>query len=76
MTPAELLFWGMTLTVTGKVLVIVAALFIHASILKEKKIDKKLLSDYRKERWVVVLGLLMIVVGYILELRGLGFFLP
>lgn len=76
MSPAEFVFWGMSLTVVGKVLVVVAALIIHSKILQEKKIDGIVLKEYRKERWIVVIGLICIVLGYMFEVHGLGFFLP
>lgn len=66
----------MTMSVFGKVLIVLAALGIHSKILKEKKIDQIVLREYQKERWIVVVGLFLIVTGYIFEIWALGFFLP
>lgn len=67
-----ILFAGITLGVIGKVLVIVAALTIHSRIIREQRIDSLVIREYRRERWLVVLGLFLIVLGYVLELRALS----
>ena len=71
-----ILFIGMTLTVLGKLMAIVAGLLLHSRIMHERKIDERVLHEYHIERLIVILGLILIVVGYIMELYSLGFILP
>jgi uncharacterized membrane protein len=62
------LFWGLTLSVIGKVLLVIGVLMAH-----EHRIDAKVIKTFKTERWVTILGLLMIVVGYVLEVYFYGF---
>jgi len=63
----NLLFWGLTLGVIGKVLVVLAVLHMHHSIVREHRIDKAVIFTYRQERIITFLGLILIVAGYIME---------
>ncbi len=63
----NILFWGITLGVIGKVLVVLAVLHMHHSLISEHKIDKKVILSYRQERFLTFIGLILIVSGYLLE---------
>ncbi|HMO78057.1 MAG TPA: hypothetical protein PKA42_02055 [Candidatus Paceibacterota bacterium] len=63
----SLLFWGMTFGAFGKILVILAVLHMHHSLIREHRIDKKVLLSYQQERLITFIGLVLIVFGYILE---------
>ncbi len=67
------LFWGMTMGVVGKVLVVLAVLHMHASLVREHKIDRKVVLSYRQERVMTFLGLILIVAGYLLEIYFFGY---
>jgi len=69
----SLLFWGMTFGALGKILVILAVLHMHHSLIREHRIDKKVLLSYQQERLITFVGLILIVLGYILEVY---FYLP
>jgi len=69
----SLLFWGLTLGVIGKVLLGVAVMMVHWRIIKEHKIDKAVLTEMRKERNIAFLGIILILIGYILELVFYGY---
>lgn len=68
----NILFWGVTLGVMGEVLVVLAVLHMHHSLVKEHRIDKKVILSYRQERWLTFIGLLLIVTGYTLEASFYG----
>jgi len=68
------IFWGMTLTVAGKAVVILAALAIHGAISKAHKISDSVVVEYHKERNFILFGLALIIIGYALEVYGLGLF--
>lgn len=63
----NILFWGLTVSVIGKVLVACGVLFAHAKIKREHRIDQKVLKSFRTEFVITVVGLLLIVFGYFLE---------
>ncbi len=64
----NILFWGLTLGIIGKVLVVLAVLHMHHSLVKEGRIDRFILLTYKQERVITFLGLILMLVGYILEI--------
>lgn len=69
----NLLFWGLTTGVIGKVMLAVGVLWAHSSVAHEHKIDLKVLKSFRLERWITIIGLILIVAGYIMELSFYSF---
>ncbi|MCL4417000.1 MAG: hypothetical protein M1365_09935 [Actinobacteria bacterium] len=59
---------GLTLDTLGKVLLGITVLMVHRYVLKEHKIDTDVLRGMRKEQAFGVLGIFLIVIGYILQL--------
>ena len=59
---------GLILDTTGKVMIGLAVLGVHRHISKEHKIDTYVLRAMRKERILTVLGILLIIIGAILQL--------
>lgn len=68
----NLLFWGLTISVIGKVLLAVGVLLAHSEIAHEHRIDKKVLKSFVLERWLTIFGLALIVFGYALEIYFYG----
>ncbi len=64
----NILFWGITLGMLGKVLVILAVLHMHHSLIREHRVDKRVILTYRQERVLTFIGLILIALGYILEI--------
>jgi hypothetical protein len=64
----NILFWGLTVSLIGKVLVVCGVLFAHAKIKHEHRIDKMVLASFRTEFVITVIGLLLIIFGYFLEI--------
>jgi hypothetical protein len=69
----NILFWGLTIGALGKVLLGVGVMIAHTSLVKEKRIDMIVLKGYRVEHALTVIGLIMIVVGYFMEIYFYGF---
>ena len=46
----------------------VAVYFVHKRIMKEEKIDKVVLKEMKKEKNIVVLGIILIMIGYLMQL--------
>lgn len=63
----NLLLLGLTLGTLGKIILGVAVLRVHIIIMKEHKIDSAVLKLMKTERIVTIFGLLLIVLGYFLE---------
>jgi hypothetical protein len=64
---ANILFWGLTIGTIGKVLLVLAVLHMHHSLIVELGVDKKVILSYQQERVVTFIGLVLIVLGYSLE---------
>ncbi|OGG55392.1 hypothetical protein A3D62_03365 [Candidatus Kaiserbacteria bacterium RIFCSPHIGHO2_02_FULL_49_11] len=74
---ANVLFWGLTLGIIGKVLLGVTVIAVHLKIVKEHKIDGVVLKEMRRERNLAIVGIIFMIVGYILEVlyyQSYGFF--
>ena len=69
----NILFWGLTIGAIGKVLLGVGVMIAHSSLVKEKRIDMVVIKGYRIEHALTVIGLIMIVVGYFMEIYFYGF---
>jgi hypothetical protein len=60
-------FIGFTLDVAGKLLVAYMAIRIHWRVWKEHKIDDLVFKEMKQEQFIGILGILLIVAGYILQ---------
>jgi len=69
----HILFLGLTISVIGKVFLAIGVLWAHSEIAHEHRIDNKVLHSFRLERIITVVGLLLIVLGYGLEIYFYGF---
>ena len=69
----SILFWGLTLSVAGKILLGVAVILVHNKVIHAHKIDRSVLREMRRERNVALLGVVLILVGYLMELTHHGF---
>jgi len=70
----DLLFWGITLGVIGKIVLGVTVIRVHSKIVAEHKVDKAVFTEMRKEKNLAILGIIFMVVGYILEVMFYGYF--
>jgi len=59
---------GLVLDTIGKVCIGLAVLMVHRHIFKEHKIDADVLRTIRKEWLLTISGILLIVIGAILQL--------
>lgn len=63
----NLLFWGLTIGVAGKIIIGAAVLLVHLKIFEEKQIDRAVLRTIRTEHILTILAIILIVVGYVME---------
>ncbi len=64
----NLLFWAITIGVLGKVLLGIGVLIAHSQLVHEKTINYLVLKSYRTEHVLTVAGLVLIVIGYMMEI--------
>lgn len=69
----NLLFWGLTISMIGKVMLASGVLIAHSELAHERKVDQLVLKSFRLERILTVTGLLLIVGGYFMEIYFYGF---
>lgn len=69
----NLLFWGLTIGVIGKAMLAIGVLWAHSELAQERQVDNEVLRTFRIERWMTIIGLLLIVSGYALEIYFYGF---
>lgn len=60
-------FIAVTLETLGSIFVAFTALSVHHRFLKEKRVDEKVLKTMKVEQGIGILGVVMIIVGYFLQ---------
>jgi pilus assembly protein TadC len=68
----NILFWGLTVGVFGKVLVALAILKVHHIMAEERKIDNRVIRSFAFEKTITILGVVAIIIGYMMELYFYG----
>lgn len=63
----NLLFWGLTVSMIGKVMLAVGVLIAHTQLAHERRIDKLVLKSFRLEHSMTIAGLILIIAGYFME---------
>lgn len=69
----NLLFWGLTISLIGKAMIALGVLMAHGKIAQEKRIDKAVIHSFHVEQLITAAGLLLIVLGYFMEIYFYGF---
>jgi hypothetical protein len=57
-----------TLEFLGTLLIGLSVLRVHTHLSKEKKIDQHIINDIKKEKKLTIIGLILIALGFILEI--------
>jgi len=68
----NLLFWGLTISMIGKVMVAAGVLIAHSELAHEKRIDNLVLRSFRIELILTLAGLVLIIGGYFMEISFYG----
>ncbi len=69
----NILFWGLTVSVIGKIMLAAGVLMAHSEIEHEHRIDARVIRSFHRERWLTLAGIFLIVFGYSLEIYFYGF---
>lgn len=59
---------GLTFEMLGSILIGIAVLLVHRRIMKEHKIDRKVIQEIKEEQLLAGVGIAFIVIGYVLQL--------
>lgn len=62
---------GHTLDLVGKILISYTVISVHYRFRKEHKIDEAVFKQMRKEQGLGLIGILLIIAGYILEIPSI-----
>ncbi len=58
---------GATFDVIGKILIGITVLLVHKRVIKEQKIDKTVLKEMKREQLMGLLGIVLIIIGYVIH---------
>lgn len=61
-------FIGFTLDVIGKILVSYTVIMVHYRFWKEHEINEKVFATMQRERTMAILGVILIIIGYLLQI--------
>ncbi|MFC1722315.1 hypothetical protein ACFL0C_01560 [Patescibacteria group bacterium] len=72
------MFWigvlGLILTAVGDILIGISVLQVHSALSKEKMVDEEVMREVREEKHYVFAGIVLILVGFILNVISLSHF--
>ena len=68
---SSIIVTGVVLEFIGTVLIGIAILRVHNRMELEHKIDRKVLKAIKREQWFTKLGLILISLGFIINIIGL-----
>lgn len=60
--------FGFTIHTMGEILVGYTAIMVHHRVWKEHKIDEVVFQEMRKERFMGIIGLVLIVIGFTIQI--------
>lgn len=67
-----ILITGITLDVIGTVSIAHTVLRVHDRVRREHTIDLRVMKEMRRERIIGIVGIALVVVGYIFQVIGLA----
>jgi hypothetical protein len=67
MSSIVLIISGLTLSTAGKVLLGVAVIRVHRHLAKERRIDYDVVQAVNLEKRVGLIGIVLIIVGFVME---------
>ena len=59
--------FGATLTALGEITVAYTVISVHHRFMKEHKVDEKVFKVMYKEQKIAVMGIMLIIAGYVVE---------
>lgn len=69
----NLLFWGLTVSMIGKLLLAAGVIVAHSKIAHEQRIDRAVIKSFKREQIITLIGVVLIITGYCLEIYFYNF---
>jgi hypothetical protein len=69
----NLLFWGLTISLLGKMMLAAGVLIANSELEHEQRIDQEVIQSFKVERVLTVTGIILMVSGYFMEIYFYGF---
>ena len=69
----NLLFWGLTVSLVGKLMLAAGVIVAHSKIAHEHRIDRAVIKSFKREQIITLVGVLLIIVGYSMEIYFYSF---
>ena len=66
-----ILIIGITFDVIGTILIAYTVLRVHNRAREERAIDSRVINEMKKERAASIVGIVLIIVGYVFQMFGL-----
>jgi len=64
---------GITLGIIGKILLGLTVMLVHHRVVLEHRIDNAVIREMKRERWLALIAMIMMLVGFLFELKALGY---
>lgn len=61
-------FIALTIEILGELLIAISVLLVHGRIANEKRIDRHAFKEMKKEKYIVMAGIVLILASYFLRL--------
>lgn len=68
----NILFWGLTFSTLGKILLAIGILRVHHIMAEEQRIDDKVIRSFAVEKTLTLIGVVAILLGYAMEVYFYG----
>ena len=62
-----------SLRTVGEIMIAYMAVRVHYRFRKEHQIDERVFLAMKKEQWVGIVGIVVLILGYLLKLYSLSF---
>ncbi len=60
-------FLGSFLEMFGKITLAVAVLLFHKKLVKEQKVDKKVIKEMKNEQYLTIFAIILIISGFLIK---------
>lgn len=59
---------GQTIQVTGEVIIGLTVIMVHRRVRKEHKIDPVVYREMKREQAIGILGIILLIIGYFIQI--------
>ena len=63
-------FISETLQVAGEIIIGITAIMVHRRVWKEHKINNRVYSEIKREQFIGIVGIVLLIIGYLIKILG------